>query len=142
MRHSLYGEQIGNYMLRFQIRLYILPVLTLKHTNRDNPFSDTAHSDKWHVVAKRSEISAHIVLRANRKPYTASSNQSLHLTCVDLETHNSRSSIFVNNFLDRATDQTENARSAQNGSKDPDLRMVRPSVFRNFNRYDLGSFTF
>jgi len=77
-------------------------------------------------VAKRSEISANIVWAANRKPYAASANQSLHLTWVDLETHNSRPSIFVNNFLDRATDQTESARSAHNGSKDADLHKVRP----------------
>jgi len=48
-------------------------------------------------MAKRSEISAHIVWGANRKPYAASSNPSLLLTSVDLETYNSRSSIFGNN---------------------------------------------
>jgi len=84
------------------------------------------HIDKWRIVAKRSEINAHIVWGTNRKPYAASSNQSLYLTWVDLETHNSRSSIFEKNSLDRATDQTESARSAQNGSKDADLRKVRP----------------
>jgi len=125
-------------MLRVQISLYISPVLTLKPKIQGHPFSDTAHSDKWCFVPKRSEICAHNVCGAKRQPYAVSSNKSLHLTCVDLETHNSRSSIFVNNFLDRATDQTESARSARNGSKVADLRMVRPLRFRSFNRYDLG----
>jgi len=60
------------------------------------------------------------------KLYAASSNQSLYFTWVDLETHNSRSSLFEKNFLQRATDLTESARSAHNGSKDAELRMVRP----------------
>jgi len=115
-------------MLRVQLRVYISHELTLKPIFQGHPFPDLAHSDKWRVVVKRSEISAHIVWGANRKPYAASSNQSLHLNWVDLETHNSRSSIFVQkNFLNRATDQTESARSAQNGSKDADLHKVRHS---------------
>jgi len=99
-------------------------MLTLKPIIQGHQFSDIAHGDKWRAAAKRSEISAHILWGANRKPYAASSNPSLHLTCVDLETQNSRSSMFVSNFLDRATDQTECARSAQNGSKDADSRTV------------------
>jgi len=83
-------------------------------------------SDKWRVVAKQFEISAHIVWGATRKPYAASSNQPLYLTWVDLETHNSRSSILEKNFLDRATDQTESARSAHNGSKDAISRREVP----------------
>jgi len=114
-------------MLRVQIRVYISPELTLKPIFQGHPFPDLAHSDKWRVVAKRSEISAHSVRGANRKPYAASSNQSLYSTWVDLETHNSRSSI-QKKLLDRATDQTESARSAHNGSKDADLCKVCPFV--------------
>jgi len=44
------------------------------------------NNDKWRVVVKRSEISAHIVWGASRNSYAASSNRSLHLACVDLET--------------------------------------------------------
>ncbi len=80
-------------MLRVQIRLYIWPMLTLKPIIQGHPFSDTAHSNKWRVVAKRSEIGVHIVWGANRKPYAASSNPSLDLICVDLESYKSRSSI-------------------------------------------------
>jgi len=84
-------------MLRVQIRLYFWPRLTLKPIIQGTPFSDIAHSDKWRVVAEWSESSAHIVWEADRKPYAASLNPSLLLTSVDLETHNSRSSIFGNN---------------------------------------------
>jgi len=44
---------------------------------------------------------------------------------LPVETHNSRSSIFEKNFLQRAIDQTESARSAHNGSKHADLHKVR-----------------
>jgi len=84
-------------MLRVQICFYFRPQLTLKPIIQGHPFFDIVHSDKWRVVAKRSELSALIVWGANREPYAASSTPSLLLTSVDLESYNSRSSIFGNN---------------------------------------------
>ena len=63
-------------------------MLTLKLIIQGHPSTDIAHSNKWRVAANWSEISAHIVLGANRKPYAASSNPFLLLTSVDLETYN------------------------------------------------------
>jgi len=125
-------------MLLVQIHLHIWPMLTLKPIFRGHPFPDLAHSDIWRAVAKRSEICAQIVLGANRKLSAASSNQSMHLTWVDLETHNSRSSIFVNNFIDWATDQTGSAGRAQNGLKKADLRKVRPFLVLKYQLLRFG----
>jgi len=67
-------------MLRVQIRLYIWPMLTFKPTIQGHPFPGTAGSDRWRVAAKRSEMSAHLVSGATRKPYAVSSNPHSNFT--------------------------------------------------------------
>jgi len=70
----LYGEQIGNHMLRVQIRLYIWPVLTLKPIFQGHPFSETTVNGMLIFVAKRSEISVNVCMGANGNPYPVRSN--------------------------------------------------------------------
>jgi len=45
-------------------------------------------------ISKTVSDSAIVCMGKNRKPYAASSNPSLLLTSVDLDTYNSRSSVF------------------------------------------------
>ena len=90
----VYVKQIGNRMLRVQIRLYIWPVLTLKPIFQGHPFLETTVNGMFIFVAKRSEISANVCMGANRNPYPVSSNPPWHFTLVDFEHKIWRSLVF------------------------------------------------
>jgi len=89
--HIIWGANRKPYAASSKTSLHLTSVDLETHISKS---SVLGNNDKWHVVAKRSDISAYIVWGANIKPYPPSSNSSLHLTCVDLETRISRSSVF------------------------------------------------